>query len=260
MNLNEFFEPSDTLLDDLKSMLKQHAYSHPRSQQVALGPSQVGHPCARNLLSGMIARDTSSNVNPKFDPLPSYIGVASHKSMEAAAELDNARRLREGREERWIPEREVRVTEGLTGTCDLYDIETDTVIDYKFPGTTKMTQYRRDGPSVLYRVQAHLYGKGFLNEGYPVKRVGIWFLPRSGLLSTSKLWIEDYNEDLVREQLSRWWALAVVLDELRLAEHPERLSLIPLTPYECTWCPWFSVNPKQTQANPFACPGGEDYR
>lgn len=258
----EFFAVSErdhesALLTDLKAMVRRHAYSHPRSQQIALGPSQIGHPCARNVISGIIGSGGSS-INPQGDPLPSYIGTAAHKAMEEAAKLDNTRRLIEGSTERWIPERKVDVTEGLSGTCDLYDIDTDTVIDYKFPGTTKMAQYRKEGPSVLYRVQAHLYGKGYLNAGYPVKRVGIWFLPRSGYLSSSKLWIEDYSEDLVQEQLSRWWSLILLLDELRIEDDPKRLALIPITPYECHWCPWFSV--VSGEDNPFACAGGVEYQ
>jgi hypothetical protein len=264
----EFFAATergnDSLHQDLKAMLKQHAYSHERHAQIELGPSQVGHPCARNIVSGLVSGKEEA-INPQFDPLPSYIGVASHAAMEEAAKLDNYKRLERQEPGRWLPERKVKVAEGLSGTADLYDLKTNTVIDYKFPGTTKMTEYRKllaEGkpPSIIYHVQAHLYGKGYRNEGYPVKRVGIWLLPRSGLLSTSRLWLEDYSEDLVQQQISRLHDLILLSYDMDLENHPERLAMIPITPYQCTWCPFFSVNPVRTQSNPYACAGGEEYR
>src|SRR5438309_11787526 len=75
------------LLSDLKNMLRQHARSHPRHLQIQLGPSEVGHPCSRKLAQGLLELP---QINPQYDPLPSYIGVAAHKAMEDAAALDNA--------------------------------------------------------------------------------------------------------------------------------------------------------------------------
>jgi hypothetical protein len=166
---------------------------------------------------------------------------------------------------RWFSERKVTVSEGLSGTCDLYDLHTGTIVDFKFPGVTRMTQYRKavaagQAPNMVYRIQSHLYGKGYRNEGYDVKNVGIWFLPRSGTLSTSLLWVEPYSEDLVQEQLSRLEDLIILLHDLELERHPERLAMIPITPHECSLCPHFSVNPQRSAGNPFACLGGAEYQ
>jgi hypothetical protein len=250
----------EPLLEDLKQMVRDHANSHPRSRQVQLGPSQVGHPCARNVISGLLAHP-EHRCNPNFDPLPSYVGVASHKQIEEAAHYANKLLGRE----RWIAERKVVVREGLSGTCDLYDKDTATVIDHKFPGATKMTEYRKklandEAPSPLYRVQAHLYGRGYLNMGYPVERVAIYLLPRSGLLATSKLWHESYSEEIVNDTISKMDSMIVLMDELQLEANPRNLQYIPTTPYECSWCPYFTVNPLILQDNPFSCPGGEEYR
>jgi hypothetical protein len=259
----------DALLTDLKAMVIAHDHSHPRHNQIALGPSQVGHPCARNVISGLLA-DTSSVINPRGDVLPSYIGVAAHKAMEEAAKLDNERLLKEIGENwslisgfplpRWLTETKVTVREGLTGTCDLYDTWTNTVIDYKFPGTTAMTEYRKNGPSPIYESQAFLYGRGYQNAGYPVDRVGIWFIPRAGRLSGSFLWIRPYDDTRVDSILKRLDDMIVLIDELQIEQHPERLALIPLTPYQCTWCPWFAINPERHGVNPYACAGGAAYR
>jgi hypothetical protein len=576
----------DPLLSDLKDMVKHHANSHPRHAQVALGPSQVGHPCARNIIQGMLeGQHGEHGVNPQFDVLPSYIGVATHKALEDAATLDN---ITLGRE-RWLTERKVKVTEGLSGTCDLYDTDSATVIDYKglaldtaiptplgwttmgqlrrgdyvfdaagcptvvkkvtgihqcdcyriifedgttvicddehewviqfgqdsitrtmtapqmarklrcskgqsqirivnngslrlpptdldiepyllgawlgdgdrtsgrialadpeifshieaagnalgpgrkikgncirrriygltgrlssmnligdkhipsiylrasheqrlsllqglmdtdgtwntirnhalfcnsdkalihqvaelvstlgwkptidtftakgfglvtisyrvgfvpldsnpfrlqrkadlvrnhagarskrrfiksiertltvptrcvstvaetflcteamipthnCPGTTKMGEYRARiakglAPSELYRVQAHLYGKGYRNEGYPVERVGIWLLPRSGLLATSVLWLEQYDESLVQHHISRLYDMQLLMQDMDLENHPERLSMIPMVGYGCSYCPWFSVTPDRHKDNPYACPGAPEYQ
>lgn len=260
----------DPLLEDLKQMVKNHSNAHPRHAQVALGPSQVGHPCARNVIQGMLAGN-EEQINPQFDCLPSYVGVAGHRHLEDAVALDNQRIAdglsfeMQGQQPRWLSERKVHVQEGLSGTCDLYDTQTDTVIDFKFPGTSKMGEYRPkvaagQAPSVLYQVQAHLYGKGYRNEGYDVKRVGIWMLPRAGLLSTSLLWLEDYSEDLVQEQLSRLNSMMVLMYDMKLEEYPELLALLPTTPYECGWCPFFTTNPARLQGNPYACVGGKEYQ
>lgn len=250
----DFFAASDRddppLLDDLKTMLRNHAHSHARHLQVELGPSQVGHPCARNVISGMLALPT---INPQFDPLPSYVGVAAHAAMEEAARFANAALLDAGGKIRWIPEQKVHVTQGLSGTADLYDIATQTVIDYKFPGPTQMTKYRKDGPHETYRTQVHLYGRGYLNLGLPVKQVGIWFLPRGGQLATSLLWLRPYDSGIVDACLKRLENFAILMNDLALEEYPERLALIPLTPSDCNWCPWWTV--RENNPNPTACRG-----
>jgi hypothetical protein len=250
----DFFEQNeyddDPLMDELKDLIRNHSHAHPRHAQVHLGPSQVGHPCARNVITGLLAgqSEVSRRVNAQFDVLPSYIGVAAHKAMEEACELDNVRLGRE----RWISERKVHVRQDLSGTCDLYDRDTYTVIDFKFPGTTQMSEYRKHGPTPLYKAQAHLYGAGYINAGYPVERVGIWMVPRSGLLSTSLLWLRPYRQDVVDEVCTKLDRMIIVMDELDLEHHPERLALVPITPHECSWCPYYTVIPS---TNPFACEG-----
>lgn len=269
----DFFDSADRdedpLLSDLKQMVRNHSDSHARHHQKALGPSEVGHPCGRNIIARTLDLPA---INPAFDPLASYIGVASHAAMENAANLANERQIEEWRAAgsptrelhlRWIPEKKVTIRDGLAGTCDLYDTETNTVIDYKFPGVARMTLYRKEmkakrPPSHIYRVQAHLYGRGYKNLGFDVQHVGIWFLPRAGMLSTSRLWKEPYDDSFVDEQLARLDSLYLVMDELDIERHPQRLSIIPKKPYECGFCPFFTVT--QNHADPHACQGGEEYQ
>lgn len=251
----------DPLLTDLKAIVHRHATSHPRSQQTRLGPSEVGHPCLRKLAQGLLfggehghAPGAPPRINPPGDPLPSYVGVAAHARLEEAVALDNARLEAQGMPPRWISERKVTVREDLSGTCDLYDVWTETVIDFKFPGTTAMTTYRKSGPSMEYRVQAHLYGAGYIREGYPVKRVGIWFLPRAGQLATSHLWTEDYDQATVDETLRRIDLAVAMIDDLDVDNHPERLRFIPRTAKNCSWCQYWAP---YDHPSPLACPGDE---
>lgn len=230
------------LLEDLKNVLKAHADNKPRSQQRRLGPSEVGHPCARKLAGGMLQLD---RINPEGDPLPAWIGTAAHAEFENAIELGN--------DPRWLSERRVTVRPGLEGTCDLYDKRTRTVVDLKFPGATKMTDYRRHGPSPEYRAQAHLYGRGYINEGYPVDNVAIWFIPRAGMLSTSFLWSEPYSDSVVDETLAKLDNIILLLDEFQAEANPERLAWFPRTPHNCQYCPFFTVEARHP--NPAACRG-----
>ena len=253
-----FFEdvanPEAALLVDLKGMVQRHADNHPRSQQKALGPSEIGHPCLRKLAQSMVGETGSKQpINPPGDPLPSYIGVAGHAKLEDAVALDNARYISKLEPARWLSETKVEVRQGLSGTCDLFDIETGTVIDFKFPGVTAATKFRKDGPSPEYRIQAHCYGQGFARLGFDVRNVGIWFLPRAGQLRTSFLWTEPYDPKIVDETLTKIDLAMMFLDDLDVDHHPERFATIPTTPHNCGFCPYWT--PMADHPDPLACQG-----
>lgn len=206
----------------------------------------------QSLLYGSGNTGDGQPINPPGDPLPAYVGTAGHKQLEAALHLDNLMLQSEGKEPRWLSERKVVVREDLSGTCDLYDRYTRTVIDFKFPGTTAFNEYKRNGPSPIYRVQAQLYGAGYINEGMPVDRVGIWFLPRAGQLASAHLWTEDYDQTVVDEALNRIDFAHNIIGMLELEQHPERLKFVPTEPYNCTWCPYWVPFPS---TRPEACQG-----
>ncbi|ASR85263.1 exonuclease [Mycobacterium phage SirPhilip] len=268
------------LLADLKGVFKREWATHARSAQRALGPSEVGHPCARRLATATMDYD---RINPESDPLPAWLGTAGHAKFEDAVVLDNERIIDEwlkDREQRctvlrgvvggddpqyvgrWFSERRVQVSGGLAGTCDLFDTWTGTAIDLKFPGATAFTKYRKardngtmaeDAPE--YKVQAHCYGRGYRNEGFDVKRVAIWFIPRGGQLSSSFVWSEAYSDQVVDETLAKLENIALVLNDLDIEDHPERLALVPKRPHNCMFCPFFTARP--SAADPaHACPGG----
>jgi hypothetical protein len=258
------------LLDDLKAVLRQHYHETPRNMQKALGPSEVGHPCARRIAGGLLELE---RINPESDPLPSWVGTAGHSRFEIAVELDNDKIidawLRDDNQPctntdrgdglpigRWLSERRVTVRPGLAGTADLYDTWTDTVVDLKFPGVTKIREYRKHGPTPEYRAQGHLYGRGYRNEGFDVKHVAIWFIPRGGFLSDSYLWSEPYSDAIVDETLAKLDNITVLLDEFDIENHPERLAIIPKHPHNCEYCPIFAAGVGRSA--PYACRGAAE--
>jgi hypothetical protein len=232
----EFFTTSaPTIKDDIIAMIKARDLAAPRSQQRELGPSEIGHPCMRKLAYGLMQVD---RCNPSFDPLPAIIGTATHKWLESAAMYANTTLGRH----RWQVEVRVNPAPWLSGSCDLYDADTATVVDYKVPGASRMKAYK-SGPSDQYRTQVHLYGKGFRNAGLPVETVAIMFIPRGGTLASSILWSEPYDESIANAALARRDQVACLLNDFQVEKTPERYEWFSRSGPDCMFCPWFSPNP-----------------
>jgi len=268
------------LLADLKGVFRRDWDNHPRSRQRAIGPSEVGHPCARRMAAKLLEFD---RINPEGDPLPAWLGTAGHAKFEHSVHTDNERIINERAADeaengahatarctflgdltgdgdpmavgRWFTERRVTIRPSLSGTCDLYDTWTNTVIDLKFPGATRARYYQVNGPSPEYRVQAHCYGRGYRNEGFPVDRVAIWFIPRGGYLAKSFVWSETYDDQVVDDTLAKIDNVILLLDELRIEEFPALLSVVPKTVHDCQFCPFFTPRPDPL-GRPQACTGG----
>lgn len=239
-------DAGDALRADLIAMIKDRDNATPRHLQRELGPSEIGHPCMRRMAYGLMGVEKT---NPSFDPLPSIIGTATHKWLESAAAHANEVLGRT----RWSAEVRVNITSWLSGSCDLYDHDTATVIDYKVPGTNRIAKYKKDGPGPVYRTQGHLYGVGFVNAGLPVRRVAIMFLPRGGTLAGSHLWSEDFDPAIAQEAIDRRNQAAVLLNDFGVENNPDRYEWFTRSGPDCMFCPWFSVNP----SGPLQC-GGVD--
>jgi hypothetical protein len=234
---------SDPLRDDLLSMIRSRDAATPRHLQVELGPSDVSHPCMRRMAYGMMAEPGS---NPQFDPLPSIIGTAVHHWLDTAAQHANEVLGRE----RWLTETRVQVTPGLAGSCDLYDTDTATVIDWKVVGTPRLRKYRKD-PGPVYKSQVFLYGRGFENAGLPVKRVAIAFVPRGATLHSLHVWSADYDPKIADEVLTRREQVICLLNDFDIENNPDRYMWFPAEPVDCTFCSWYSPTP----SGPLQCQG-----
>lgn len=240
VGLSEFFSASTPVVDplwtDLRDMIQHKARLHPRSQQRALGPSQVGHPCHRKLALSLMDHP---RINPEWDCLPSAFGVAMHTWLEDAAQMDNERLGRE----RWLTERKVEVAPGLSGTADLYDTDTNTVLDWKNLGYTSFPKHVKDiGPT--YRNQVQMYGRGYRRLGYEVKDVAVVMLPRTGTLTKMHLEKIPYSDAEVDAVLARRDLVLQMIYDLDVENHPERYSWFAITPETCTFCAYWSPNPR----------------
>lgn len=237
--------PGVAFKGEVISMLREFSASRPRSQQQALGPSEIGHPCDRRLALGLIREERCND--QAGDPLPSLVGTGLHAQMEAVLAWYNATHGL-----RWLIEQRVYPAPSFGGTMDAYDMRDAAIVDWKGPGTTKMTAVRKDDdPGVLYSTQAHLYGLGAENMGLPVELVRIVFLPRAGFSTGAHVWERPYNRDVAQAALDRMWSTMAMAHDLDVGAHPDRYQLFATSPYMCEYCPFFAAKPQ----GPYQCVG-----
>lgn len=203
------------LEDHLFSVVRAAISAHPRSQQKRIGPSEIGKPCDRWMLRKLAGVDEPER-GPAWKPA---IGTAMHAQLEEWFDAAN-RGGGDVENTEWVTEWEVNVGRigdtDITGHSDLFHVPTGTVIDWKVVGARQLAKYRMHGPSQQYRVQAHLYGKGFTDDGGwgPARTVAIAFLPRDGELHQAYFWSEPYNPHIAFEALgraNRLWSLLQVV-------------------------------------------------
>jgi hypothetical protein len=237
-----------TFKDELVAMLAHHSANQPRSQQRRLGPSEVGHPCTRKLAYGLTLAPRCND--HAGDPLPSMVGTGAHAQME-----DVLAGYNEWHGQRFLIESRVEPTPGFTGTMDAYDLRDHAVIDWKFPGTTKMSTVRRDQhPGILYEVQAHLYGLGALRAGLTPRIVRIAFIPRAGFSTNTYVWEVPWNPEIAMAAINRMTSTIAMAADLQVDRHPDRYAVFPATPFQCDYCPWHHLKP----AGPYECAGGDE--
>lgn len=237
-----------TFKDELVAMLAHHSANQPRSQQRRLGPFEVGHPCTRKLAYGLTLAPRCND--HAGDPLPSMVGTGAHAQME-----DVLAGYNEWHGQRFLIESRVEPTPGFTGTMDAYDLRDHAVIDWKFPGTTKMSTVRRDQhPGILYEVQAHLYGLGALRAGLTPRIVRIAFIPRAGFSTNTYVWEVPWNPEIAMAAINRMTSTIAMAADLQVDRHPDRYAVFPATPFQCDYCPWHHLKP----AGPYECAGGDE--
>jgi hypothetical protein len=217
---------------------------HPRSQQVRIGPSEIGAPCERRLGYKLAA---TPEVNERGIAWKPAIGTAVHSAFEVMfynADLEGTT---------WLTETRVTVGEvggvPITGQADLFHIPTGTVIDHKTTSRNKLRDYKAHGPGEQYRAQAHLYGRGFAAQGRDVAHVAIMFWTREGEFTDRYLWTEPYDEQIAIDALNRLHRIGALIDALTPAA---ALPLLPTADGPCTWCPWWRPGSTDLGA---ACPG-----
>lgn len=258
------------LAEELYQEIERRITEHPRSQQVAIGPSEIGTACARQLMYTMAA------VRPVRDrgaPWLPTIGTACHDWLAEALIEANARigwtrylvelRSRAGH---------INGYGDLDGSADVYDRLTGSVIDWKVVGATSLKKYRGK-MRAEYKVQPHTYGLGILRRGLPVRRVVVMCLPRNeDSVRNGVVWSEPFDERIALAAISRAERVNTLRTVLGIARAatvrngdlhaagvgqladpngtPEALA-VPVAD-ECRYCPWLAAGTTDLTR---ACPG-----
>lgn len=249
----------DAAFDDYMAAITHAIVEHPRSKQRAIGPSEVGDPCARRIaykLLGMPERPQQPGWRPT-------IGTAVHAWLEGVFDDYNIAHLAaQADQERYLVETKLVVdyitdlqplvgTPWLAGSCDLYDRVAAMVIDHKIVGPRQLAKYKRQGPGETYRVQAHLYGLGWHKRGHAVDYVAVAFLPRDGDLSDAVHWYEPWDRGIAEGALTRLRGIAATVNALGAGA----ADLLPTAESWCTFCPFY--RPERPVDLTRGCPGHE---
>lgn len=221
--------PRDTHADHV-DIISTAITTAPRSLQKKIGPSEIGHPCARRV-AYRVAGVEPVNTSPAWRPT---VGTAVHTWLAETFAAANA-----GLEvARYLIELSVEVGMGITGTVDLYDRAAGMANDWKVVSPSSLKKYRAGGPGRQYRTQVHLYARGLALRGLPVDTVAVTFLPNSGELHEAVFWHEPYDEQVATDALERLAAIQSMTSMGGAAA----AAVLPTTgadPDWCRYCPYF---------------------
>lgn len=253
------FDPGDDydplarrLKEQLVEIIKWHEFNSPRSMQKRIGPSEMGDPCDRRI--GYRVAEVPE-VNRGFDPWAAIVGTSIHSWLDDAI---SAWVTKTGNKA-WLTETPVTLDGFIKGRSDLFNVDEACVIDHKGAGPSTMKKMVKEGPGPGYVVQVQLYGYGYEQLGYQVKKVALAFYPRAGWLRDMYVWTADYDRDVALAALDRVSRIASQVIELEILKESNghRWEQVEATPSDyCGFCPWFVSNRSlEMGANNSGCPG-----
>jgi hypothetical protein len=239
-------------ITELRQVLIDFEANRPRSMQKELGPSELGTPCQQQIARKLAGAPRRPITEPTWAP---FQGTAVHASMEDVVAFWNGQLGRE----RWLAEDRVTsapAVPGLAGSHDYpavagsgdaFDLDSGTVVDWKYVGTTALNKLRtarrlgkpaKEQVSQEYRVQAHLYGMGHAAKGRDVRFVRLVLLARSWKYDDSDEWTEPYDERIATWAINRYYSVVDMVHELDIANVPDQVALIPASPSgdACKFC------------------------
>jgi hypothetical protein len=229
MTFTPLNNPSKALAIELGEIITQAGIFSPRSQQVYIGPSEVGQECTRKLAYKLLDWDKvneSSGGN-----WAAQVGTAIHSHLEGIfAKFPD----------RFEVESKVKIRANLSGTVDLYDKENGIVIDWKTTSPANVKEKRSSGATQQQIIQVMLYAYGKAQEGHDVKQVGLAFLPTGGQISDMHLELHPYNEQIAVGALQRLDNVYELLSTVDVEKSPSMWAVIPAVPSRnCNYCPYF---------------------
>lgn len=232
------------LAERIRGIISNRSANAPRSRQKKIGLSEVGEPCARRLAYKILDWEVT---NKNTDPWASISGTAIHAWLAETFQAEG---------ERYLVEHFVKVTDELSGTCDLFDIQEGMVIDHKCVGSASMKKRKTEGMTSQQRVQISLYALGMENLGYKVNKVALAFYPLGGRLDGMHTIVENYSKAIPLAAIQRIEDIKVLIWQLDPEQNPENWNLIPATTSRnCLYCPFFL--PMSTDLSK-GCPGSGD--
>lgn len=235
--------------EDLLEVMHWINNASPRSQQKTLGCSEAGDHCTRKIAYRMAG--TKKIHTP--DTLKANMGTAFHTWLDDGMRAFQENLVTSQRE--WITETEVWPAKFLKGHVDLYSRMRFLVLDYKTTSADILKEWARTGLiPTQYLIQIMLYGKGMINAGYRVDRVGLAGLNRSGTYNDMVVLTVAYDEEVARNALRRIYDLGKHLIDVDIDNNPELFEAIESAPSRlCGWCPWYRGGSKPADGT--GCPG-----
>ncbi len=241
MTYAQLFSDEKAYANALLDVVTRAGIWSPRAGQVAIGPSEVGHPCTRRIAYKLLDWDKPNEM--QGGSWAAQVGTAIHAYL---AEVF-------GKKEGYLVEQRVNIRGNLSGTVDLYDTKNGVVLDWKTTGASKLAAYRKDGADPQHVIQVHLYAYGLAAQGADVKKVALAYLPTSGQLSDGYVDIRDYDPQVALDAFQRLDTIHALMAQVDVEQNPEFWSQIPAkTSRLCAWCPYFKPFSKALNEG---CPG-----
>lgn len=207
----------------------QELYITERSHQKIIGISEVGSDC-RKCVARKLA-EKPKDVSGGWFP---FVGTAVHQALE------DGFAGREWSDEYLLENRlHVHSYKGLElgGSCDMY-AKAGVVNDWKVVGTRALSEAAKGKIKDQYRVQAMLYGLGWVKKGYDVTHVSLTFLPRDKDLSEAQVVMLRYDERVAMEALA---ALEVLIDAAEIVGWDKVIEKQPKASF-CFDCKKYEAN------------------
>jgi hypothetical protein len=230
----------------LIDVVKAYAAADPRSNQVEIGPSEIGDPCD----SRVMRRALGMPAVAWPDPWASFVGTAVHAKLADAFEAANAAGANPGR---FLLERRVWMTDGMSGSTDLTEHLSTTsavaangvvdIYDHKVLGTDtfRETKAEKLAPTSKYGVQLDTYALGWRRAGYEVRTINLALWPRSGFLDGLLVIEREPNYANAEGAIDRVSALRQWALERGADESDEPWSEVPTAPGKgCGFCPFYN--------------------
>lgn len=220
--------PGEQLARELGEIITKAGIYAPRSKQVAIGPSEIGHECVRRLAYKLL--DWEKVNESQGGNWVAQVGTAIHAHL---ADIF-------GKIEGFEVETRVTIRAGLTGTIDLYDSKRGIVMDWKTTGFKGLQERRSQGATTQQLTQVMLYGYGKKQTGAEVNQVALIYLPTSGQLDEMHIELHPYDEEMALGALQRMDNILSMLAGVDPENNPAHWNLIPKSPSKlCSYCPYF---------------------